>query len=127
MVKQHYSNFTIITAIFSLSKCLVVLRYFFSVSADHYTADATHIGPEYLKARFIEYTDGNFTTAKTPTAAEAHRHILGPLIRAQVGDWITVVLQNDCPFNVSIYLQGVSLDKAQDGLWEKRTGSKLSQ
>ena len=50
--------------------------------------------------------------------------ILGPVIRAEVGDEIKVILLNRSPYPVSLYLQGVTFDKSQDGLLQKTPFSK---
>lgn len=52
------------------------------------------IGPKYLKARFVEYTDGSFTTVKPPPASEAHKGVMGPVLRAEVGQLLRVTLRN---------------------------------
>ena len=89
-------------------------------------SDATHIGGTYTKGRFVEYEDGNFVTAKTRGDREEHLALLGPVLQAEVEDTIVVVLQNSLSFNISLYLQGVSFDKSQDGLWEKGESKSLN-
>ena len=73
------------------------------------------IGHVYIKAQFREYTDNNFTTLKTRTADEAHLGILGPIIRAEVGDTILVNFKNNTRFPASIHPHGVQYDKANEG------------
>jgi manganese oxidase len=48
----------------------------------------------YRKARYVEYTDAAFTTRKPVPPEWAHKGILGPVIRAEVGDEIRVMLLN---------------------------------
>ena len=52
------------------------------------------IGRKYLKAVYREYTEG-FAAVKQRSAAEEHLGILGPVIRAEVGDQITVHFKNN--------------------------------
>lgn len=48
-----------------------------------------------MKARYIEYTDGSFSTKKLRSnSEEKHLGILGPVIKAEVGDQIEVVFKN---------------------------------
>jgi hypothetical protein len=47
-------------------------------------------GPRYLKARYNEYTDATFTTKVERSEDEEYMGILGPVIRAEVGDTIDV-------------------------------------
>ena len=55
------------------------------------------IGNTYIKALYREYADATFTTL-TPQAAEwKHLGMLGPMIRAVVGDTVKVVLQEQRP------------------------------
>src|SRR4051794_10871742 len=48
----------------------------------------------YRKARFREYTDSTFATIKPPGERWVHLGVLGPLLRAEVGDTIRVVFRN---------------------------------
>ena len=48
----------------------------------------TLIGRSYKKAIYREYTDASFQTLKPRPAEWQHLGILGPLIRAEVGDTI---------------------------------------
>ena len=48
----------------------------------------------YYKMIFTEYTDITFTVRKVRAADEEHLGILGPLIRAEVGDTINVIFKN---------------------------------
>ena len=81
-----------------------------------FLSDANHIGGIYEKGFFAEYTDATFSTSVNTSI---HLGILGPVLKGEVGDTIVVTLKNDLPFNISLYLQGVSFPKSEDGLWEK--------
>ena len=53
------------------------------------------IGGSYIKARFIEYTDESFSTMKKRSSKEEKTlGILGPVIKAEVGDVIRVTFRN---------------------------------
>ncbi|XP_052266278.1 ferroxidase HEPHL1-like isoform X1 [Dreissena polymorpha] len=77
------------------------------------------IGGTYRKSQFVEYMTINYAARVKRTPEEEHLGILGPVIRAEVGDTITVILYNTCPHNVSIFLQGVSLAISQSGVNSK--------
>ena len=70
----------------------------------------------YRKALFREYTDSSFRTLKPRPAAWAHLGILGPLIRAEVGDTIKVVFRNHATRPYSIHPHGVFYKKDAEGL-----------
>src|SRR5690606_35105620 len=55
------------------------------------------IGRRYLKSVYREYTEG-FGAIKQRTPEEAHLGMLGPLIRAEVGDEIIVHFRNATRF-----------------------------
>jgi FtsP/CotA-like multicopper oxidase with cupredoxin domain len=85
------------------------------------------VGREYVKARLVEYTDANFATAKTRPNKELHLGILGPTLRAAVGDTIVVVFKNNVPTGMaqpmgrkadlgfSLHPHGVFYDRANEG------------
>lgn len=53
------------------------------------------IGATYRKALYREYTDGSFSTLKPIPPEWQHLGVLGPLIRAVVGDTIKIVFKNN--------------------------------
>ncbi|MDX3853698.1 multicopper oxidase domain-containing protein [Streptomyces sp. AK02-01A] len=73
------------------------------------------LGPRYEKAQYRQYTDGSFTTLVKRPVREAHLGILGPVIRAEVGDTIRVVFRNNAIFPVSVHPHGVFYTKANEG------------
>ena len=97
---------------------------YFRASANYFTKDYNRIGGKYVKARFHRYTDSSFATKTLIPEHEKHLGILGPIIRAEVGDVVRVTLRNKSPNPVSIFLQGVSLNKSQDGMRAKIPFSK---
>ncbi|KAG8519285.1 Hephaestin-like protein 1, partial [Galemys pyrenaicus] len=72
------------------------------------------IGGRYWKARFAEYADASFTRRKSLSEAEAHLGILGPVIRAEVGDTLLVTFANRADRAYSILPHGVMYDKVSD-------------
>ena len=99
---------------------------FFRPSEKYFRRSKDRIGGQYKKARFHQYTDSTFTNKTQRQPSENHLGILGPVIRAEVGDKIHVSLLNKLSHPVSLYLEGVTLNKSQDGLWLKEQGSKIS-
>lgn len=71
--------------------------------------------PVFRKAVFREYTDSTFTRQKVRPAEWQHLGILGPLIRAEVGDQIEITLKNNLGFSVSLHAHGAFYDKASEG------------
>ncbi|MDB6114345.1 MAG: Hephaestin precursor [Lacunisphaera sp.] len=71
--------------------------------------------PIFKKAIFREYTDDTFTQLKPRAAAWEHAGILGPIIRAEVGDRIEVTLRNNVSFAVSLHAHGVHYLKPYEG------------
>ncbi|NXN19431.1 HEPH protein, partial [Indicator maculatus] len=75
------------------------------------------IGGVYWKAKYVEYTDESFREEKQPSEEEKHLGILGPVIKAEVGDTILVTFFNKASWPFSIQPHGVSYGKAWEGMW----------
>lgn len=73
------------------------------------------IGKEYKKAIYREYTDNSFTELKPIAPEWEHLGTMGPVIRANVGDTITIVFRNNVPFAASVHPHGVFYDKDSEG------------
>ncbi|MGH0177371.1 UNVERIFIED_CONTAM: hypothetical protein FKN15_075185 [Acipenser sinensis] len=73
------------------------------------------IGGEYMKVVYVEYTDKTFATKKERTRNEKHLGILGPVIKAEVGDTILVTFMNKGDKNLSIQPHGVQYSKGSEG------------
>jgi FtsP/CotA-like multicopper oxidase with cupredoxin domain len=72
-------------------------------------------GRVYRKAIYREYTDSTFATLKPRAPKWEHLGILGPLIRAEVGDTIRVVFKNNASFPASMHPHGVFYAKSSEG------------
>lgn len=66
----------------------------YSSSATFFQRTANRIGGKYLKTLYFEYTNATFTSRKSRSASEEYLGILGPVIRAEVGDEIHVTFKN---------------------------------
>jgi FtsP/CotA-like multicopper oxidase with cupredoxin domain len=86
-----------------------------SVARAYVATGPTDIGRVYRKAVYREYTDSTFTTLKPRDAAWEHLGILGPLVRAVVGDTIRVVFLNRAKFPASVHAHGVFYNKDAEG------------
>nr|XP_055194400.1 hephaestin isoform X5 [Nyctereutes procyonoides] len=75
------------------------------------------LGSRYKKAVFREYTDGTFKIPRPRTGPEEHLGILGPLLRGEIGDILTVVFKNNASRPYSVHAHGVL---------ESRTGWPLA-
>jgi FtsP/CotA-like multicopper oxidase with cupredoxin domain len=73
------------------------------------------IGNKYKKTIYREYTDATFATLEPRPAEWEHLGILGPLIRAEVGDTIRVVFKNNGKHPFSMHPHGVFYEKASEG------------
>lgn len=69
----------------------------------------------YHKAIYREYTDGSFKTLKPRPPQWEHLGILGPLIRAEVGDSIRVIFRNNTHLSVTMHPHGVLYTKDAEG------------
>jgi len=69
----------------------------------------------YLKAIYREYTDATFLTPKQRDPRWEHLGILGPLIRAEVGDTIKVVFRNKTKLMCSMHPHGLEYGKDSEG------------
>ena len=68
---------------------------------------ANRIGKIYKKAVYREFTDGSFMQTKKRSEEEEHLGLLGPIIRAEEGDEVVVVLKNMASRNYSIHPHGL--------------------
>jgi len=73
------------------------------------------IGHVYKKAVYQEFTDETFTKRKVRSKEEEYLGILGPVIRAEVGDLIKVTFLNNASFPFSIHPHGVFYEKIFEG------------
>eukprot|EP00178_Gracilaria_changii_P028045 TRINITY_DN949_c1_g1_i2.p1 TRINITY_DN949_c1_g1~~TRINITY_DN949_c1_g1_i2.p1 ORF type:complete len:651 (+),score=129.52 TRINITY_DN949_c1_g1_i2:1281-3233(+) len=73
------------------------------------------IGSKYLKSRYVQYTDATFSTRVTRDASERHLGVMGPVLRARVGDQIVIHFRNNASAPVSMHPHGVLYDKANEG------------
>lgn len=69
----------------------------------------------YHKAIYREYTDGTFKTLKIRPQQWEHLGILGPLIRAEVGDTIRIVFRNNTHLTVTMHPHGLAYNKDAEG------------
>ncbi len=73
------------------------------------------IGSTYIKALYREYTDATFTTLKPRPAEWQHLGMLGPMVRAVVGDNVEIVLKNKTTRPVTIHMHGFRYKKDAEG------------
>ena len=99
----------------------------FDATADTYVRSGPgRIGSRYAKCLYRGYTDGSFDQRTVRSADEAYLGMLGPIIRAEVGDTIKVVVRNACPFPTSVHPHGVFYGKGSEGApYDDGTGNKL--
>jgi len=73
------------------------------------------IGKVYRKAVYREYTDETFTKLKPRMPEWEHAGILGPILRAEVGDTMRIVFKNNGTHPCSIHAHGVFYNKDSEG------------
>lgn len=73
-------------------------------------------GGRYLKALYVEYTDDTFTQKKARQASDAYQGLLGPVLRAEVGDTLQITFKNNLQGqSVSMHGHGVAYTKSSEG------------
>jgi FtsP/CotA-like multicopper oxidase with cupredoxin domain len=88
----------------------------FDETADTYVRSGPgRIGSRYVKCLYRGYTDATFTHLQDRPADEQYLGLLGPVIRAEVGDTIDVVFRNRCSFPASVHPHGVFYKKDSEG------------
>ena len=76
--------------------------------AARYTLPGDHfLGGILKKAIYREYTDATFTQQKQRNQEEEHLGIMGPMIKAEVGDTIEVIFKNLASREYSIHPHGL--------------------
>jgi manganese oxidase len=73
------------------------------------------IGTKFQKAVYREYTDATFKTLKPRSPQWEHLGILGPLMRAEVGDVIKVVFKNNAKIFGGLHSHGLAYGKDSEG------------
>ncbi|MFN2494951.1 MAG: multicopper oxidase domain-containing protein [Pseudonocardiaceae bacterium] len=73
------------------------------------------IGSTYRKALYREYTDAGFTQLSTRPPQWQHLGMLGPALRAVVGDRVDIVFKNNLDHPASIHMHGLEYDKESEG------------
>jgi hephaestin len=79
------------------------------------TSAPDRIGRVYRKAVYHEYSDSSFATLKPRPPQWEHLGILGPLLRASVGDTLRIVFRNHGTRPYSMHPHGVFYDKGSEG------------
>src|SRR6185503_17477929 len=69
-------------------------RPFEGISAAYTQPGPKAIGHVYRKAIYREYTDATFMTRKPRLRQDEYLGLLGPILRAEVGDTIKVIFKN---------------------------------
>jgi hypothetical protein len=61
------------------------------------------------------YTDDSFTTKVERSEEEAYLGLLGPVLHAEVGDKMRVLLSNKCSLPITFHTHGLHYDKGHEG------------
>lgn len=68
---------------------------------------SNRIGSRYKKVVYREYTDETFKFRKRRSPSEKHLEILGPIIKAEIGEEIIVIFKNKASRPYSLTAQGI--------------------
>ncbi|XP_077990958.1 hephaestin-like protein [Glandiceps talaboti] len=87
---------------------------------DSFAYEQTHrgdttVGKVYKKALYREFTDETFSALKHRSKEEHHLGLLGPVVKAEVGEVIQIVFYNLASRNYSIHPHGVVYSKDTEG------------
>jgi hypothetical protein len=126
---RHRTAFLFFSVLFCVHACLAATRHYF-IAAEDVTwnfapsgvdliagapiPDPWVVKTQWPKTRYIEYTDATFKTKKPQPEWLG---ILGPMIRAEVGDSIVVDFLNRSKVPHSIHVHGLRYDKANEGAY----------
>ncbi|KAK6174347.1 hypothetical protein SNE40_017643 [Patella caerulea] len=77
--------------------------------------DKNFIGTVYKKAVYKAYMDVSFTKPVTRGFDAGHLGILGPVIQAEVGDFIEILFHNNASRPYSMYAHGLMTNKSNEG------------
>uniref|UniRef100_A0A672ICK9 ferroxidase n=1 Tax=Salarias fasciatus TaxID=181472 RepID=A0A672ICK9_SALFA len=80
------------------------------------TRSATRIGSKYKKAVYSLYTNESFSERLETRKRRDELGILGPVIRAQIRDVVTIVFKNMASRPYSIYPHGLTIEKSEEGV-----------
>lgn len=86
--------------------------YLCSTAAEYVLNGSGRIGSVYKKAVYREFTDGTFTVQKPHPE---HLGILGPVLRAEVGDVLLVHFKNLASRPYTVHPHGVFYNKDSEG------------
>ncbi|KAM8835976.1 ferroxidase HEPHL1 [Synchiropus picturatus] len=84
-----------------------------SASEVFFSSDGGKLGGRYHKVVYREYTDQSFSSPKAP--APEHLGLLGPVLRAEEGDTVSVTFRNKADRNYSVQPHGLHYDKRFQG------------
>ena len=73
------------------------------------------LGYAYRKVVYRGYTDATFATPQRRPDADAYMGVLGPPIRAEVGDSVVVVFKNNSHLPLSFHVHGLRYLKTSEG------------
>lgn len=77
----------------------------------------TFLGTKYLKLVFVQYTDATFNTPRSKTKDEETQGFIGPIIKVEVGETLTVVFRNQGRRPYSFHPEGLSYNRS-DVRWK---------
>jgi hypothetical protein len=103
--------------------------YFVSIShsnaATYFKRGTDRIGGVYRKSRYVQFTDGTFSTRVAREPEEEHLGILGPVLEMEAGESVVVTVRNMADRPYSFYPHGLLFEKNQEGFLYRNPNSKF--
>uniref|UniRef100_A0A3B3YJT1 F5/8 type C domain-containing protein n=1 Tax=Poecilia mexicana TaxID=48701 RepID=A0A3B3YJT1_9TELE len=93
-----------------------IFSLFRDFKLQYLTQSARRIGAKYKKAVYTQYKNESFTEKVENEHRKNELGILGPVIRAQIRDMITIVFKNLASRPYSIYPHGLTVEKSEEGV-----------
>lgn len=116
MPRTYQSACDLITpSYFCVAVMYVICVFVFRPQYRYVRDDESYIGTKYRKVVYMEYSDMSFKILKPRHGDQAHLGIMGPMIKAEVGDVIKVVFKNMASRPYSLHAHGVFYDKSNEG------------
>lgn len=73
------------------------------------------VGSQYIKSRYLLYTDASFTTPVVRERSMEHLGLMGPILRARIDETIVIHFRNNASESLSLHPHGVLYSKANEG------------
>lgn len=98
-----------------------------SNAATYFIRGANRIGGKYRKSRYVQFTDSGFGTRMSRDASDKHLGMLGPVLKMEVGETVTVTVRNMAGRPYSFFPNGLIFSKDQEGFVYKNPNTNTME